>query len=208
MIDSLLYGEDDINVYKEYLKDMDSEIDRLSDLINSLLNLTKIEEQGISTEINLLEDIVEESVKILKPLGNKHKVSILIDLKESVKVICDRKLLGLALINLIDNAIKYRDVDKDINEVKIIGKTTRNGYQLIIEDNGIGIDEDELEDIFEKFYRTDTSRSRDTGGAGIGLSIVSRIIELHKWEIGIEGKINEGVTIKISIPKTSLRTSL
>lgn len=208
LIDSLLYGEDDIEVYKEYLGDMDSEIDRLSDLINSLLDLSKIQEQGINTYIYSLKDIVEEIVATLNPLTNKYDLSILVDIRENPKVICDEKLIKVALTNLIDNAIKYRDVNKPINEVQIIGKDMRNGYELLVVDNGVGIDEDELEAVFEKFYRTDGSRSRDTGGAGIGLSIVNRIIKLHKWEITINSKLNRGTVIKITVPKTSLNASL
>lgn len=208
LIDSLLYGEDDIEVYKEYLRDMDSEIDRLSDLINSLLDLSKIEEQGINTDIYSLEDIVEDTVGTLKPLADKYEVAILVDIKEYPKVLCDEKLIKVALTNLIDNAIKYRDENKPINEVKIIGNDLRNRYELLIVDNGVGIEENELEVVFEKFYRTDGSRSRDTGGAGIGLSIVNRIIKLHKWQITINSRLYRGTVIKMTIPKTSLKASL
>lgn len=208
LIDSLLYGEDDIEVYKEYLGDMDSEIDRLSDLINSLLDLSKIQEQGINTDIYSLKDIVEETVDTLNPLANKYDLSILVDIRKCPKIICDKKLIKVALTNLIDNAIKYRDVNKPVNEVQIIGNDKKSGYELLLMDNGVGIDEDELEVVFEKFYRTDDSRSRDTGGAGIGLSIVNRIIKLHKWKITINSKLNRGTVIKITIHKTSLNVSL
>ena len=79
----------------------------------------------------------------------------------------------------------------------------RSGYELKIVDNGIGIKEEEIDSIFKKFYRSDLSRSRDTGGAGIGLSIVSRIMEVHGWKIIVDSKVGEGTTISIFIPKKS-----
>ncbi len=207
LIDSLLYGKDDLEIYKEYLMDIDSEVDRLTDLINSLLDLTRIEEQGLDTDTYNIVDIVKEAKKILSPLANKYNVNVLIDLEDQ-KIICDKKWVNVLLINLIDNAIKYRDIEKLENYVKVTGKITNDGYHLIVEDNGRGIAEEELDSIFDKFYRTDSSRSRDTGGAGIGLSIVNRVITQHGWNISIESAINEGTSFKIAIPNTSLNVSL
>ncbi|SNS49571.1 Signal transduction histidine kinase [Anaerovirgula multivorans] len=208
LIDSLLYGEDDIEVYQEYLRDMDGEIDRLSDLVKSLLSLTKIEEKGIKTEVFSMENIIEDTVKILNPLAEKYEVKISVDLESPPIVVCDGGRIKEVFINLIDNALKYRDIEKEKCEVMIRGRNTKNYYEVSIEDNGIGIEEEEIQSIFEKFYRTDTSRSRDTGGAGIGLSIVSRILQLHKWEIAASSKVKEGTTINVCIPKSSLKISL
>lgn len=208
LIDSLLYGEDDIEVYREYLRDMDGEIDRLSDLVKSLLSLTKIEEKGIKTDVFSLEGIIEDTVKILNPLAEKHQVKVAVDLENPPMVVCDGDRIKEVFINLIDNALKYRDTEKDMCEVMITGANKRNHYEVSVKDNGIGIREEEIQSIFEKFYRTDTSRSRDTGGAGIGLSIVSRILQLHKWEIAASSKVKEGTTVTICIPKTYLKVSL
>lgn len=208
LIDSLLYGEDDVEVYREYLKDMDEEIDRLSEMVKSLLSLTKIEEQGITEDIYSIKHIIEEAIRILHPLAEKYEVDITMDLEDPPLVFCDGVRIKEVFINLIDNALKYRDEEKEENKVAIKGKYSRNYYHISIEDNGIGIEEDETQAIFEKFYRTDTSRSRDTGGAGLGLSIVSRILQLHKWEIAASSKVKEGTTIEICIPKSSLKVSL
>ncbi len=203
LIDSLLYGEDNIEVYKEYLRDIDSEIDRLSDLVKSLLSLTKIEEKGIKKTDTPLEEIVQDAMKILKPLSDKYDVTVSLDMDGQPRVMCDREYIRMALINLIDNALKYRDVNKTDKKVGLIGMNRRSGYELKIVDNGIGIKEEEIDSIFKKFYRSDLSRSRDTGGAGIGLSIVSRIMEVHGWKIIVDSKVGEGTTISIFIPQKS-----
>ncbi len=203
LIDSLLYGEDNIEVYKEYLRDIDSEIDRLSDLVKSLLSLTKIEEKGIKKTDTPLEEIVQDAMKILKPLSDKYDVTVSLDMDGQPRVMCDREYIRMALINLIDNALKYRDVNKTDKKVELIGMNRRSGYELKIVDNGIGIKEEEIDSIFKKFYRSDLSRSRDTGGAGIGLSIVSRIMEVHGWKIIVDSKVGEGTTISIFIPQKS-----
>ncbi|MCC5909582.1 MAG: HAMP domain-containing histidine kinase [Clostridiaceae bacterium] len=208
LIDSLLYGEDDIEVYREYLGDMDSEIDRLSALVGSLLTLTKIEETGIRKDIFSLKEMVEESVKILNPLAQKYGVEVVTMIEDTPNIICDGDRIKEVFINLIDNAMKYRDVEKAQNRVYIKGRRKKYSYEITIEDNGIGIKEEELQSIFEKFYRTDLSRSRDTGGAGIGLSIVSRVVKLHHWELEVKSKIKEGTSITIVIPNTSLKNSL
>ncbi|SDJ90450.1 sensor histidine kinase [Natronincola ferrireducens] len=207
LIDSLLYGEDDLEVYKEYLRDMDGEIDRLSDLVKSLLTLTRMEEQGIKMRIYSLKEIIENAVKILQPLAEKGGVEVSIALEGSPEVVCDGERMKEVFINLIDNALKYRDMEKEKYRVSIIGKRQKDDYKVMLVDNGIGIKEEELESIFEKFYRTDTSRSRDTGGAGIGLSIVSRVIQLHGWKISVASRIKEGTTVTILIPKNFLKIS-
>lgn len=207
LIDSLLYGEDDIVVYKEYLKDMDMEIDRLTELIKALLNLNKLEELGIEAKEHPLKGLVLESIRILKPLVEKYNIDLTIDLDEDIMVSCDVDRIREVFINLIDNAIKYRDTSKTKNWVRIYEKRDKEHYYLIIEDNGIGIAKEDAESVFEKFYRSDFSRSRDTGGAGIGLSIVNRIIKLHKWSIRLDSQLGIGTSFIIEIPKGYFKVS-
>lgn len=208
LIDSLLYGENDIEVYKEYLSDMDSEIDRLASLVKSLLSLTKIEEVGVNKELVSVQKLINNSYKVIYPLAEKLQVKMDISINDKISVNCDEQKITEVLINLIDNAIKYRDVKKNFPLVKIYDKKEKEDYFVIVEDNGVGIEKKDLDLIFEKFYRSDFSRSRDTGGAGIGLSIVSRIISVHKWTIGVESELRKGTKIIIKIPKKSFRESL
>lgn len=208
LIDSLLYGEEDIDVFKEYLRDMDMEIDRLTELIKALLSLTKLEETGINPQLTPIKEEVDDAIKILKPLWQQKGIQVRNEMSGDVKVLCDKERIKEVFINLIGNAIKYCDIHKDVKEIKIKGKIEKDAFTLLIEDNGIGIGEKDLEHIFEKFYRTDFSRSRDTGGAGIGLSIVEGIIKLHNWRIEIVSQRKVGTTFIITIPKNSFEISL
>jgi len=208
LIDSLVYGESDVEIYKEYLRDMDGEIDRLANLVKSLLSLTKIEEIGITKELIPVNKPINSAYKILKPLIEKFDIQLSIHINNGILLECDEQRVTEVFINLIDNAIKYRDNTEDICKIHVYDKVTKDEYMVIIEDNGVGIDKVDLELIFEKFYRGDFSRSRETGGAGIGLSIVSRIIAVHGWEIRAESELGLGTTVTISIPKKSFKVSL
>ena len=179
LIDSLLYGKDNIETYREYLADIDSEIDRLTNLIQKLLSLTKIKEQGLHLMEVPLKELAEDSVKIIKPLAQSLDVQIGVHIQSNPTVLCDPERIIEVLVNLIDNSLKYADPAKTGKYVDIIGKRSADYYLLSVKDNGIGIGEKDLEAIFGKFYRSDLSRSRDTGGAGIGLSIVYNILETH-----------------------------
>lgn len=207
LIDSLLYGEDDIGTYKEYLKDMDSEIDRLTNLIQKLLNLTKIKEEKLHITEVLLIELVEDSVKVVKPLIQSSNIQIKVHIQNNPTVLCDPERIMEVLINLIDNSLKYVDLAKTEKYINIVGENLVDYYLLSVEDNGIGISEKDLESIFEKFYRSDLSRSRDTGGAGIGLSIVYNILKAHNWQIEVKSELGEGTIFKIKIPNKFLLIS-
>jgi len=102
LIDSLLYGEDDIDVYREYLKDIDSEIDRLSNLVQNLLNLSRIKEKGLNKVPSSLDNLVEDSIKVLRPLIKNSNTFVKIDLKNNKYILCDPERIKEVLINLID----------------------------------------------------------------------------------------------------------
>ncbi|MGB4312417.1 MAG: HAMP domain-containing sensor histidine kinase [Natronincolaceae bacterium] len=204
LIDSLIYGKDDIETYREYLADIDSEVDRLTNLIQKLLSLTKIKEQGLHLTEVPLKELTEDSVKIIKPLAQSSDVQIKVHIQNNPTVLCDPERITEVLLNLIDNSLKYTDPTETGKYVYITGRKMADYYLLNIEDNGIGIEEKDLESIFGKFYRSDLSRSRDTGGAGIGLSIVYNILEAHGWQIEAKSELGIGTTFEIRIPNKSL----
>ncbi|MDR5659695.1 HAMP domain-containing sensor histidine kinase [Serpentinicella sp. ANB-PHB4] len=204
LIESLIYGEDDIEVYKEYIGDMDSEIDRLTSLVNSLLSITKMEAMGLRKEILSLNNIAKSAVKGMKPLMDKNKVIVEIDLKNTLKVKCDENKIKEVFINLIDNGIKYRDQNKEKNKIWIYDKRKKEKYLLVIADNGIAMTDKDKDLVFDKFFRADFSRARDTGGAGLGLSIVEQIIDLHGWRIHVESELGVGSKFIIEIPQEAL----
>ena len=102
------------------------------------------------------------------------------------------------ITNLLSNAIKY---SIDNGKIDIIIKETANTVIFKIKDNGLGIPEDELPFIFERFYRTDKSRNRKTGGSGLGLAIVKSIVEAHDGKINVESQIDKGSCFEIILPK-------
>ncbi len=207
LIDSLLYGEDDIETYREYLIDIDSEVDRLTNLVEKLLNLSKIKEKGLKKVPASLNELVVDSIKVVRPLIQSADIYINTNVQNDPTVLCDPERIKEVLINLIDNAIKYIDSSKSEKYINVSGKKYDSYYLLSIEDNGIGISEKDLESIFEKFYRADTSRSRDTGGAGIGLSIVDNILKGHEWKITVDSKLGNGTVFQIKIPNKFLLVS-
>lgn len=180
LIESLLDGSNEEAVYKEYMGDINGEIDRLSLMVRSLLTVTRLEELELNREKISLCGEVESVIKLFKPLAEQHEIRLINDCGEGAQVNADRAKLKEVLINLVDNSIKY---GKPGGYVKISCRQSGNKLELSVEDNGCGIPSEDMDNIFDIFYRVDESRTRQTGGSGIGLYIVKRIVELHGWHI-------------------------
>lgn len=203
-IDNLQDGmfEDDPEMAKSFLNKASKNIDRLTFLINDLDEISKLESGQIN--INLAKfDIVSliyETIDQLVEKASKQKIKILVDIKNNnpIYVKADRQKIQQVLVNLIDNSLKYG---------KDGGKTKINLYplldQILIEvtDNGQGIEEKNLPRVFERFFRTDKSRSRDIGGSGLGLSIVKHIIEAHQQTVNVRSTEGIGTTFGFTLQK-------
>lgn len=200
LAESLLMGERSREEYREFLRDIISEIDRLSSLVKRLLTFTRLEEETVSKQVHCISDIVEDTVRVMTPLARSQQVVIKKGIKERVKAACDKNLFKEMLVNLIDNAIKYRDKQKELNLVYINDTLDSGIYSITVSDNGIGISREDLPHIFEGFYRSDPSRSRGIEGHGMGLAIVKRIAELHRWDIKVDSTPGVGTSITIGIP--------
>ncbi|NGM73566.1 sensor histidine kinase [Sphingobacterium sp. SGL-16] len=194
--------EDDIDMATNFLNKASKNIDRLTYLINDLDEISKLETGQISIHIEKF-DIVElilETVDHLIDKAKKQNIEIIVDLKNThpVFVKADRQRIQQVIINLIDNSIKYG---------KEGGKTKINIYplldQILIEvtDNGQGIEEKNLTRVFERFFRTDKSRSREIGGSGLGLSIVKHIIEAHQQTVHARSTEGIGTTFGFTLEK-------
>ncbi len=136
----------------------------------------------------------------LRPLAVKKDIVFNTEIDSNSIVSGDDKLLRRVLINVIENAIKYTtdngDVDVELNQ-------SANQCKIIVKDSGIGIPKEQIPYIFDRFYRVDKARARDTGGSGLGLSIVQSIVRLHKGEIYVESVIDEGTKFTINLPTNS-----
>lgn len=206
LIESLSMGNRDIDTYKEYLKDIYGETERMEKLVNYLMKSIKLEDSILMLREENLEELLEETINIIKPYADKNNVSLNFSYKDSVTVTCDKDKIKEVIFNLIDNAIKYKDVNKKENYVKIFLDKTIDRAILTIEDNGIGIEKDKLEDVFKRGFRVLEGPTRDNmqiHGYGIGLAIVKSLIDKHGWHIYVKSSLDVGTTFTIEIPLSS-----
>ncbi|UYQ93256.1 ATP-binding protein [Chitinophaga horti] len=201
-IHTLLDGAmEDPTVNKMFLKNATKNIDRLCGLLDDLDEISKLEsgEMTINTEIFVIQDLVRDvfDTLSLKAKQKEIKFSIKKGCEAPVQVLADKEKVRQVLINLIDNSIKYG---------KQQGSTVASIYNLDgktllveISDDGIGMQEEHLPRVFERFYRTDKARSRDIGGTGLGLAIVKHIIEAHGQTINVRSKPDVGSTFGFTL---------
>jgi signal transduction histidine kinase len=186
-------------IYKEFLTDIDSEVDRLNKIIDSLLYLVDLEKETIDLDYQLtyVNYLIQKVISSLKPLADKKNIELNFTEKTKIQVMLDKFKIQQSLINIIGNAIKYTPENGKVN---IDLYSEQNKFIIKIKDNGIGIPEDELPFIFDRFYRVDKARARKSGGTGLGLSITQQLIALHQGEISVESEVNKGTTIYIVLP--------
>lgn len=200
--DSLLSQEDVPNeLYREFLVDITEEIERENKIINDLLSLVKLDKK--SGEMNIssvnINELVEQILKRLQPIANKRSIELVFESFRPVAAEVDEVKLSLAINNLIENAIKY---NYDEGWVHVTLNADHKFFYLKVADSGVGIPEDAQDSIFERFYRVDKARSRETGGTGLGLSITRNAILMHRGAIKVYSKEQEGTTFTVRVPLT------
>ncbi len=194
-----LLGEDDLGVVNRLAQRMHHEAMRASRTIDDLLELSRIEagESSLRDPVPVhlvLAEAVERSITAAEQRG------ITLDLEEPPRrlgVLGDRRQLVSAIFNLLDNAIKYSSPG---SSVTISASTDGEHVQLKVADRGVGIPRRDLERIFERFYRVDRARSRETGGTGLGLAIVRHVAANHGGEVSVDSREGEGTTFTLTIP--------
>ncbi|KON86780.1 alkaline phosphatase [Sporosarcina globispora] len=185
----------------DFLSIILKESDRLQSLIQELLDLSKIEKQGFSLSIQQLDltDVLEDVMAIMK--GKAAEKDIVFEYQRDEKPVNiegDVHRLKQVFINIISNAISYTR-----NQGVIYISVTKAGSTVFTEirDTGIGIEASEIPRIFERFYRVDKARSRNSGGTGLGLAIVKHLVEAHKGSISVKSEVGKGTTFIIELPK-------
>lgn len=200
-IETLKTRELDENSREKALNIMELETERLKVLINELLNLSRIEsikEVKQVMEVDL-EDEVYQVLGLLEPQSKDKNIGIEIEVEAKLnKISVNTELLRQMLINLIENSIKY---NKPYGKVHIEILNHEEGIKLIIEDDGIGIPEEDLQWIFGRFYRVDKSRSNNIGGTGLGLSIVKHIVLNFGGSIEVESELGKGSKFIVVLPR-------
>jgi signal transduction histidine kinase len=186
-------------MYREFLQDINSEVDRMTNLTNDLLALVKIDqrEQGLNILPVDLNQMVEEILKRLSPLAEKKNIALIYEAERQVQIFADDIKLSLAVSNIVDNGIKYTPKG---GTVKVNVNSDYQSALITIQDTGIGIPEEEHDKIFNRFYRVDKTRDRETGGTGLGLAISHSIVLLHNGSIRINSSQDEGSVFIIKLP--------
>lgn len=204
-LESLLKTPDNtISDEVETIADAMKETRRLKKMISDLLSLTK--EDSI-TSLNLekfnLEELLEEVCRDYKDIAEIQEKNFKLNNKlTSKEIITDKNKLRQLIIILIDNAFKYTEVNDSIY-IDVFDKL--NNFEVIIGDTGIGIKENEVNNIFDRFFRSEHVRNKDIDGSGIGLSIAKMLVLNLKGDISVKSVLNEGTEFKINIPKTSMK---
>lgn len=200
LADSLLATENaPIEMYKEFMQDIAEEIDRENEIIGDLLNLVRTDGERAVLNIETVDvnELMEVVLKRLKPIALKNNIEIIFESMRPVTASIDRVKFIIVLTNIIENAIKYNHPE---GWVKITLNADHKFFYVDVSDSGMGIPEECKDQVFERFYRVDKARSRETGGTGLGLAITKNIVLLHKGTIKFYSKENEGTTFNIRIP--------
>lgn len=198
--ESILLQEDvPKEMYVEFLHDINSEVDRMTAIINDLLTLVKLDQKEIPLNFKEtdLNQLMADIIKRLQPLAADKGIDLQMDYLKEIKADADEMKLSLAISNLVDNAIKYTPEN---GTVKVTLDADHQNAFITVADTGIGIPEDEINLIFERFYRVDKTRDRETGGTGLGLSITHSTIMMHNGSIKVNSKEEEGTTILVRLP--------
>lgn len=188
-------------LYQEFMEDITNEIERETKIINDLLSLVKMDKTAVTLNIETvnINELLELILKRLQPIADKQKVSLVLESFRPVSADVDEVKLTLALTNLIENAIKYNKNDGE-GWVHVSLNADHQYFFVKVEDSGMGIPEDELEHIYERFYRVDKSHSREIGGTGLGLAITRSSILMHRGAIKAHSVLGEGTTFDVRIP--------
>lgn len=196
-----LNGQEEVpnELYKEFMQDIVVEIDRENKIINDLLSLVRLDRTNAVLNIATVDinQLLEMILRRLKAIAGVKNIELIFESFRPVSAEVDETKLTLAISNLIENAIKY---NIDNGWVKVSLNADHQCFYVKVEDSGIGIPKDAQDKIFERFYRVDKARSRETGGTGLGLAIVKNIIVMHKGSIKLYSKEDEGTTFTIRIP--------
>ncbi|WP_042461952.1 sensor histidine kinase [Neobacillus dielmonensis] len=188
------HGLDDKEMVEEAIQAIHSEATRIQKMTETFLEVASLE-KDIELEMNVV-NLVSLCQSILKQLKQVYKREMILHFEQSpILITADELKMKQVIIILLDNAMKYSN-----DKIEVFLEKNDQNAIIRVKDYGIGIPQEELENIFERFYRVDKARSRETGGSGLGLHIAQRIIKLHKGEINIQSKEGSGTEVELLLP--------
>ena len=202
-VETLQQGKVEKKQEKErFLGIIQKHVDRLDAIIEDLLALSRIEQEDDKKEIQFesvkIADVFQAAIQLCQPKAEKQNIHINLDCEKDTTALLDPALIEQAVVNLLDNAIKFSEPGSTIHV-----KSHHQGNEMIlsVQDQGIGIAQKHLPRLFERFYRVDKARSRSMGGTGLGLAIVKHIAQAHGGHLTVDSKLGEGSHFSIHIPQ-------
>jgi two-component system, OmpR family, sensor histidine kinase SenX3 len=194
-----LLNENDADVSRRMASRMVVEASRVADTIDDLLVLTRIESGDLPSHGPVVVvDVVAEAIDRLQPALQRSGITVdVAGVHNQCEIVADRRQLVSAMFNLVDNAVKYSDE----GSVVTVGTSVSGGWlDISVSDTGMGIPARDVERVFERFYRVDHARSRQTGGTGLGLAIVRHVAANHCGDVHVESRLGEGSTFVLRLP--------
>lgn len=196
--DSILQNDLDVDTVREFVGDIGNEADRLTRMTQKLLSLTKVEDDSEKDrEITWIGPTIEKVSRMISAIAKEKNITVDVVIEEDCSILIIEDDLYQIIFNLAENGIKYNRADGNLT-LKLSRAT--DDAVLQITDTGMGIPEDAINRIFERFYRVDKARSRQSGGSGLGLSIVKTMVERNSGTIAVTSKENIGTTFTVTFP--------
>lgn len=198
LTDSILQNDMDMDTVREFVEDIGNEAERLNRMTSKLLSLTRVDgEVPAESEIIYMAPTVRRVIRMLSAIARQNGIILRLELEADSPILILEDDLYQIIFNLIENGIKYNSPGGSLTV-----RLERNGENAVLHviDTGMGIPEEALSHIFERFYRVDKARSRKSGGSGLGLSIVKTIVDRNRGEIQVESIVGKGTTFSVSFP--------
>ena len=203
--EALLAGaKNDEALADRFLNTIISESDRLSALIDDLMEIAK-HDSGITKTERFdarVSEIVAKAINVIKPQLDQKNLTLSIDICSGLTCYCDEMQILRMVRNLVDNAVKYTP---EGGMIELTASQDEGNLQITVKDTGIGIPHGEIERVFERFYRVDKARSRRLGGTGLGLAIVKDIVKAHSGKITVDTQLGKGSTFTVTLPGASIQ---
>lgn len=200
LAEALNDATDDPTAVRRFSATLLTESRRLGELVQGIIQLSRVQTIDVLAEAQPVRssDLVAEAVKRCAVLAESKQIKVSAHCPESIWVVGDVELLTIAIKNLIDNAMNYSESNTEVN---IAVTTTKSSVRFTVSDNGIGIPAAEIDRVFERFYRVDPSRSRVTGGTGLGLSLVKHICLSHGGDVSVRSELGIGSDFTVTLPR-------
>lgn len=200
MLESMMYQEDmDPALRAEFMGDINRELDRLSGIVTDLLTLVQTDSNSyrIARSNIRFKELVADTLRRLEPMAKEKGQTIELRAQADCPLFADPIKLQQVVYNLVDNAIKY---SPKVGKIRVTVKQEGKTAVLEVMDNGPGIPQKDQAHIFDRFYRVDRARSRDTGGNGLGLSIVHQAVLMHGGSVSVKSEEGKGSTFRVELP--------